>query len=118
MKYTTNRKINVRTIRNLKEGEGLTLKGGKIVEYKSGWQVAVGGVKCNSPEEAMEYIRLATSYKGRENVGIWLENGIYYVDISLRVGTKKAAIQLGKDEAQISIYCWAPRRNKLVYLGA
>lgn len=37
MKYTTNRRINVRTIRNIAEDGGLTLRNGKIVEYKTGW---------------------------------------------------------------------------------
>ena len=36
MKYATNRRINVRTIRNIKNNEGLTLRHGKIVEYKTG----------------------------------------------------------------------------------
>ena len=38
MKYTTNRRINVRTVRNIKNNEGLTLRNGEIVEYKTGWQ--------------------------------------------------------------------------------
>ena len=46
MKYITNRRINVRTIRNIEEGQGLPLRNGKIVEYKSGWQVGITGVTC------------------------------------------------------------------------
>lgn len=65
MTYTTNRQINVRTIRKLKNG-------------------------------------------------IWLENGIYYVDCSERVSTKKEAMRLGTEKAQISIYGWS--KNTLVYL--
>ena len=41
MTYTTNRRINVRTIRNIAENGGLTLRNGKIVEYKTGWQVGI-----------------------------------------------------------------------------
>ena len=48
MKYLTNRRINVRTIRNIKENEGLTLRNGKIVEYKTGWQVGITGITCKA----------------------------------------------------------------------
>ena len=51
MRYTTNRRINVRTIRNIQEDQGLTLRNGKIVEYKTGWQVGITGVTCKTPEE-------------------------------------------------------------------
>ena len=37
--------INIRTIKKLTNNDGITLKGGKIIEYKTGWQVAVYGVK-------------------------------------------------------------------------
>ena len=36
--------INIRTIRKLSNGDGLTLKNGKIKRYKSGYQVATNGV--------------------------------------------------------------------------
>lgn len=115
MKYTTNRKINVRTIRKLTEEQGLTLKNGKIVEYKTGWQVATIGVECTTPEEVMRWIRHST--KTKKNVGVWLENGIYYVDFSQRITTKKEAVTLGMEKKQISIYSWYPRKEKLLYLG-
>ena len=45
-------KVNVQTIRKLKDGEGLTLKHGKPVTYKTGWQVAVNGAIAHSPEKS------------------------------------------------------------------
>ena len=56
MTYKTNRKINVRTIRNIAENDGLTLRNGKIIKYKTGWQVAYMGVKCKTPEEVSKLI--------------------------------------------------------------
>ena len=35
--------INIRTIKKLADGDGLTLKNGKIKRYKSGYQVATNG---------------------------------------------------------------------------
>lgn len=37
--------INIRSIRKLKDNDGLTLKKGKIITYKTGWQVATEGIE-------------------------------------------------------------------------
>lgn len=100
--------INIRTIRKLDNNDGLTLRAGKVVRYKTGWQVATHGVECATPEQA---IRAVKSYGG--NCGVWLENGIYYVDSSKRVNTKKQALEIGRECNQISIYGWA--RGVLAY---
>ena len=100
--------INVRTIRKLVENDGLTLKQGKIICHKSGWQVATEGVECNTPEEAIKAVR---AYAG--NCGVWLEKGVYYVDKCKRISTKKEALAVGRAHNQISIYGW--RTGKLAY---
>lgn len=113
MKYTTNRKINVRTIRNLKNSQGLTFRYGKIVEYSTGWQVSVhDGFQCDTPEMAMQALRFMNKFY--RNTGIWYEDGIYYVDASERITTKKSAVEMGIELNQISIYGW--RKGNLVYL--
>ena len=40
--------INIRTIRKLQHNDGLTLKNGKPITYKSGWQVATDAIKSQS----------------------------------------------------------------------
>jgi hypothetical protein len=109
MKYATNRRINVRTIRNIREGEGLTLRNGKIVEYKTGWQVGITGVTCKTPEEVSALLHSGLGRKG--NIGIWLSEGIYYIDVSKRITTKQNALQVGKVMNQQSIYGWRPRKK-------
>ena len=119
MKYTTNRTMNVRTLKKLANNEGVTLRNGKIVTYKSGWQVAITGVKCMSAEEAMLFVRklnkIAQSH-GIKNVGVWVDNCNYYVDICRRIPTKKEAVKVGKDNAQLSIYYWGKRKESLEWL--
>lgn len=100
--------INVRTIRKLTNNDGLTLKQGKIITYKSGWQVADHGVEARSAEEAIIIVRRMGG-----NCGIWLENGIYYIDHSFRVNTKHEALEIGRQYNQISVLCW--RTMKLAY---
>jgi hypothetical protein len=100
--------INIRTIKKLNNNDGLTLKQGKIITYKSGWQVADHGIEARSAEEAIIIVRRMGG-----NCGIWLENGIYYIDHSFRVSTKHEALEIGRQHNQISVLCW--RTMKLAY---
>jgi hypothetical protein len=100
--------INIRTIRKLQDNDGLTLKAGKIIRYKTGWQVADYGLELHTAEEAIKAVKL---YKG--NCGIWYADGIYYVDHSIRISTKKEALAIGRKYSQISIWGW--KTQKLAY---
>lgn len=100
--------INIRTINKIQENGGLTLKGGKVITYKSGWQVATEGKTATNPRDAMKIVK---EYKG--DCGLWLENGIYYVDKSHRVNTKAEAIKVGREHNQISVLGW--RKMNLAY---
>ena len=93
--------INIRTIRKLKNNDGLTLKLGRVITYKSGWQVADYGIEAKSAEEAIKAVR---SMGG--NCGVWYSDGIYYIDHSFRVNTKREAMEIGRQHNQISVLCW------------
>lgn len=94
--------INIRTIKKLKDNDGLTLKNGKPIVYKTGYQVAIEGIETTSQEVAIKTVRV---YNG--NCGLWYSGGIYYIDKSYRVNTKKEALQIGKEHNQISVLKWA-----------
>lgn len=83
--------INIRTIKKLTNNDGLTLKNGKLITYKSGWQVATEGVECTTAREAINAVK---AYGG--NCGVWYSEGIYYIDKSHRVTTKREAMAIGK----------------------
>jgi hypothetical protein len=93
--------ITTLTLKNLKNNDGLTLKAGESITYKSGWQVATEGVECRTAKEAMKAVK---AYNG--TCGIWYSEGIYYIDKSLRVSTKKEALRIGRECNQISILRW------------
>ena len=93
--------INIRTLKKLKNEDGLTLKKGKIIEYKTGWQVATEGIETDDVQEAMKIIK---AYNG--NCGVWYYENIYYIDKSHRVNTKKEALRIGKEHNQISVWGW------------
>lgn len=93
--------INIRTIRKLTNNDGLTLKKGKIITYKSGWQVATEGIETTDAREAINAVK---AYNG--DCGIWYSEGIYYIDKSKRVNTKREAMEIGRACNQISVLCW------------
>lgn len=100
--------INIRSLQNLVENDGMTLKNGAKITYKSGWQVATEGVECKSAAEAIKAVK---AFDG--NCGVWLSNGIYYIDKSYRVNTRREALEVGRAHNQISVFGWA--RKNLAY---
>lgn len=93
--------ITMNALLALEENDGLTLKNGEAITYKTGWQVATEGVECVTPEDAMNAIK---EYNG--TCGVWYAGGIYYIDKSHRVNTKREAMEIGKACHQISVLNW------------
>lgn len=93
--------INIRSINKLNNNDGLTLKNGKPIAYKTGWQVATEGVEVKTAREAIEAVK---AYGG--NCGVWYSEGVYYVDKSHRVSTKREAMEIGRACNQISVLNW------------
>ena len=93
--------INIRTLLKLGDNDGLTLKNGVKITYKSGYQVATEGIETRSARTAMAQIK---AWGG--NAGVWFSEGIYYIDRSRRISTKRDALELGRRCNQISILKW------------
>jgi hypothetical protein len=93
--------INIRTLKKITNNGGLTLKNGKPITYKSGWQVATEGIETTDMVEAMKAIK---AYGG--NCGIWFADGVWYIDLSHRVNTKREALEIGRACNQISVLRW------------
>ena len=96
-----NKMINIRTIRKLKDNEGLTLKKGNRITYKSGYQVATHGVEVTTAEETISIVKACGG-----TCGVWYSGGIYYIDYSKRIATKREAVALGRACNQQSILKW------------
>lgn len=94
--------INIRTIKGLKNDDGLTLKEGKRIAYKTGYQVATEGIETTDAREAINAVK---AYKG--DCGVWFSNGVYYIDKSHREATKRNALAVGRACKQISILKWS-----------
>ena len=100
--------INIRSINKLQNNDGLTLKNGKTVTHKTGYQVATEGKETADIKEAMRFVK---EYAG--NCGVWFSDGIYYIDKSHRVSTKREAMEIGRACKQISVLGW--RKMNLAY---
>lgn len=100
--------INIRSIIKLQNNDGMTLKNGKPIVHKTGWQVATEGVECKTPREAINAVK---AYGG--NCGVWYSDNTWFVDKSRRVSTKKEALRIGRECNQISILKWS--NMSLVY---
>lgn len=94
----------VEKICSLANNDGLTLKKGKEIVHKTGYQVADMGVEVRTAEDCLKAIE---AYKG--TCGVWFSNGIYYVDHSFRVKTKAEALAIGKAHNQLTVFKWADK---------
>lgn len=101
----------IKRLSELSENDGMTLKNFKLIQYKTGWQVATSGIEAMNIQDAAAAI---VSFNG--NCGVWLSNGIYYIDKCHRVATKKEALSVGRLHNQISIFGW--KTGKLAYCQA
>ena len=72
------------------------------VSYKTGWQVADTGFETSSASDATKKI-----IEMNGNCDVWYSNGIYYIDHSFRVKTKRDALRIGREHKQISILKWS-----------
>lgn len=89
-------------LKALKENDGMTIKNGKTIVYKTGYQVADYGVERKTAKGAANAIKRMGG-----NCGVWYSNGIYYIDHSFRVKTKRDALVIGRKYNQISILKWS-----------
>ena len=89
-------------IKALKDNDGLTLKGYKSISYKTGYQVADYGITRKTVKGVLRAIERMNG-----DCGIWYNEGIYYIDHSFRVATKRDALRIGKEHDQISVLKWA-----------
>lgn len=94
--------MTLKQLQALKNNDGATLKNHKVINYKTGYQVATEGHKTRNAQKALSLI---AKYNG--NCGIWFSNGIYYIDKSHRENTLKKALEIGKQCKQKSILKWS-----------
>ena len=93
--------LTLKDLTELKDNDGMTLENGDKVFYKRGYQVATDGIETRSPIVAMHYIK---KYEG--TCGVWVSEGVFYIDRSFYISNKREAIRMGIENNQQAIYDW------------
>ena len=105
------KKITLATIKSIKRNGGATFnKYGERVAMKTGYQVS----KCDLliiPVDELDKL-IVKDLLGRlmsrgEYLGLWIDNGSVYIDISCRIATKSKAMEMGRELNQLSVLRWA-----------
>ena len=106
------KKITLATIKSIIRNGGATLnKNNERVTMKSGYQVS----KCDLliipvAELTKDLLNslISTHLVSRgDYLGVWIDGGMAFVDVSRRVATKRDAMQLGKELKQLSVLKWS-----------
>lgn len=102
--------ITKATINSIIRNGGATINNkGERVQLKSGYQVSKCDLLIIPTDELNKYIvkeLLGRLIKRGDYLGLWIDNGKVYVDISCRVATKRDAMQMGKELNQLSVLRW------------
>lgn len=91
------------------ENNGITLNFKREIATKKGYCVSVAKYEYITKDinnvmiKLDEYIEISKKKKAY-NVGVWFDNGVYYVDISIIFKDKKRALEFGKKQHQLAIF--------------
>ena len=103
--------ITKATIDSILRNGGATINCyGERVQMKSGYQVSKQDLVILPIDEFNKYIikALIKMLMSRgEYLGVWVDGGKVYIDVSCRVATKRDAMQMGRDLNQLSVLRWA-----------
>lgn len=98
-----------KTIAEIIAEGGATLNAeGRAVNYATGYQVSRRDMFTIAAAR-LRWSHIKPLLMKGAFVGVWVENGIAYVDMSERVNTKAEALRLGRERNQISVWNWAKK---------
>lgn len=98
------------TVKSIIKNGGATInKNGNRVIMKTGYQVSKEDLIVVSLNEfgkdILKSLIQKLSRRG-EYLGVWIDNGRVYIDISYRASTKKQAMDAGRELNQLSVLRW------------
>lgn len=106
--------MNFKTLKKIIENGGATLnKNGQAVNFKRGYQVSKKDCFILKVDELQDIFEKTTNLlkaiNNNEFVGLWVDNGKIYIDISIKIGNLQTATEFGKELKQLSIFNWATK---------
>lgn len=104
------RRITKATINSIIKNGGATInKRGERVVLKTGYQVSKCDLAIIDLENFNKFALMSLMCrleKRGEYLGVWVDNGKVYIDISHRIATRKQAMQAGRELNQLTILRW------------
>ena len=106
--------MTINELKSIIENGGATLaKSGAAVNFDRGYQVSKRDCYTLNAENVRRVLRAVNSLlrfiKSGEFVGLWVDNGMIYIDISERIPRLADALRLGIERKQKSIFDWCTR---------
>ena len=102
--------ITLATIKSIKRNGGATInKYGVRVSMKSGYQVSKQDLLIIPVDELNKFTLkelMKLLVKRGDYLGVWIDDGKAYIDISCRVATKSGAMPMGRELKQLSVLRW------------
>lgn len=107
--------MTIKELQKIIENGGATLNSdGKQVEFARGYQVSKKDVYMLTVKNATAITRainrLLKTVDASECVGVWVDAGKVYIDISENINKLSDAMNAGIQRKQFSIYDWTMRR--------
>lgn len=112
--------MKIQTLKNIIKNNGATLnKDGEAVNFANGYQVSIQDgytLNINNTNEILNAVNeILNTIKEHEFCGLWIENGLAYIDISVRIENRSKALKLGQKLIQKSIFDW--KTKSCIYLN-
>ena len=102
--------ITLATIKSIKRNGGATInKYGERVTMKTGYQVSKRDLLIIPIEKLDKFVLktlLAKLLSRGDYLGVWIDDGKVYIDISHRVATRGKAMEEGRKLNQLTILRW------------
>ena len=102
--------ITLATIKSIIKNGGATFnKNGERIQMRTGYQVSKKDLVIidllSFNKFILKELLKKLTHRG-EYLGVWIDSGKVYIDISCRIATKQEAIKIGKKLQQLSILRW------------
>lgn len=97
-------------VKIIQNGGAMLDDSGRPVSFKRGYQVSKKDCYILNVRHTNKILKavngILNGLKPGEFCGLWVDGGRVYVDISERIPNRRAALKLGRERAQISIFDW------------
>ena len=97
------------TLSSILKNKGATINAdGEAIAFRTGFQVSKCDLAIIPVYRLRKYqiIEALNLINEDECLGIWIDKGKAYIDISERISNYKHALKVGRDRKQLSVWAW------------